>query len=199
MDFPISENYFSDLVIAMNNEGHMVASWQRSEKGKEVLYVVDKPVDQPWSLPIALSTKMDLYSSAKISIDNQGNILVAWVVPEGRKEAPYAAYKPDNQEWEAPVRLSGGTQGCGDIKVETNHQGSFVVLWEEFQRKQVSIHGAALSTATKEWSSARLSPAGQDCGSFKLAFNKEGQGVIAWLTTWDTEDYYVQVAELNVD
>lgn len=198
VDFAISKDYFLDLVFAMNDEGHVVASWQRSDKGKEVAYVVDKPAGQPWSSPIVLSTKMDPYS-AKIAIDNQGNILVAWVVHEGRKEVPYAAYKPVNQEWVAPVRLSGGTQECGPVKVNTNNQGSFVVLWNEVQNKQISIHGAALSTATKEWTSARLSPEGQDCGDFKFAFNKKGQGIVAWKTTWDNEDSFVQVAELNVD
>ncbi len=199
VDFAVSKDYFPGLVFAMNDEGHMVASWQRSEKGKEVVYVVDKSALQPWSSPIALSDPKRDTSSTKIAIDAKGNILIVWVVLEGRKAVPFAAYKPVNQEWGAPVRLSNGAQECVGLKVETNHQGSFVVLWSEYQRKQVSIHGAALSTATKEWSSAKLSPEGQDCGNFKLAFNKDGQGVIAWLTSWDGEDSYVQVAELNVD
>jgi hypothetical protein len=198
VDLAVSEDYFNKLDIAMNDEGHVVASWQRSEKGKKVIiYATEKPVGQPWFFPVALTDPKKDISHVKISIDDQGNILIAWTAFEGRKEASYAAYKPIHQEWMAPVRLSG--EMCGNIKVETNHQGSFVVLWNEYLRKQISIHGATLSTATKEWSSARLSPEGQDCGSFKLVFNKEGQGVIAWLTSWDAEDFYVQVAELNVD
>ena len=200
LDFAVTKNYFDLLNIAMNDEGHLVASWLKTEKGRETIEVVDKPVGQPWFLPIVLSAKMDLYNySAKISIDNQGNILAAGVVPEGRRNVPYAAYKPVNQEWIAPVPLSSGTLGFDGIKVELNHQGSFVVLWNETKKKQISIQGAALSTATKEWTSARLSPEGQDCGNFRFAFNKKGQGIIAWKMMSDDGDSFVQVAELNVD
>jgi len=185
-------HFFCKTKLAMNESGHIVVSWPQLEKDKEVFYVVDKAPGQPWSSPIALAKR------SKISIDEQGNILVAWKVKEGRKKVPYAAYKPVNQEWAAPIRLSSGAQECGNLRVKPDHQGSFVVLWNELQKKQVSIRGASLSTATKEWTSATISPEGQDCGDFKFAFNKKGQGIIVWTTTWDTEDFYVQVAELNV-
>jgi len=198
-DLAVSKKYFFNVKLAMNDNGHIVASWPQSEKGKKVIYVTDKPVGQPWSSPVALVDLDEEAESQKISIDEQGNILVAWTVEGRRKEVPYAAYKPVNQEWVTPVRLSNGAQECMDLRVQSNHQGSFVVLWNEYKKKQVSIHGASLSTATKEWSSAAISPEGQDCGDFKFAFDKKGQGVIVWKTTWDTEDFYVQVAELKVD
>lgn len=159
-----------------------------------------EPVDlAAWSSPVAFSAQIKDAINTAMSIDAQGNILIAWVVRDGRKEVLYAAYKPVDQEWVAPVRLSGGTQGCGHLKVETNHQGSLVVLWNERHEKQSSIYGAALSTVTREWTSATLSPEGQDCGNFEFAFNKIGQGVIAWKTKWDFEGSDIQVAELNVN
>lgn len=199
VELSFSDNYFQNLALKMNDEGHLIASWMRTEKGIEIIYAAVKPVGQPWSSSIALSDPTKDAHSSKMSIDDQGNILIVWITKEGRKKVPYAAYKPVNQEWAAPVSLSGGAQGCGHIKVETNHQGHFVVLWNELQKKQFSIHGAALSTATKEWTSATISPPGPDCGNFKFAFNKKGQGIITWATTWDNEDFYVQVAELNVN
>lgn len=199
VDIASLDNYFNQLNVKMNDAGHIAACWTKTEKGKDVVYVADKPVGQSWSSPIAVSNPTKDANSCKMTMDDQGNILTVWIFTEGRKEVPYAAYKPVNQEWIAPVRLSSGTQGCGGLKVESNHQGSFVVLWNEFQKKQVSIHGAALSTATKEWTSATLSSPGQDSGKFKVAFNKKGQGIIAWQTTWDYEDSFVQVAELNVN
>ncbi|HEX2579355.1 MAG TPA: hypothetical protein VHK67_03015 [Rhabdochlamydiaceae bacterium] len=198
-DLAIDKGYFYGVKLAMNDNGHIVASWPGSERSKKVTYVVDKPAGQPWSSPIALVDLDEESESRKISIDEQGNILVAWTMKEGRKEVPYAAYKPVNQEWAAPARLSNGAQAIDDLKAQSNHQGSFVVLWSEVKKKQISIHGASLSTATKEWSSATISPEGQDCGDFKFAFNKKGQGIIVWKTTWDTEDFYVQIAELKVD
>jgi hypothetical protein len=187
VDFAFSDNYFHYLMLKMNDAGHIAASWTMFEKGNGIVYVADKPVGQSWSSPIAVSNPTKDVYSRKMSMDDQGNILMVWIVDEGRKEVPYAAYKPVNQEWAAPVRLSRGTQECNHIKVETNHQGYFVVLWTELQKKQISIHGAALSTATKEWSSATISPEGQDCKNFKFAFNKKGQGIIAW-SMWDDED-----------
>ncbi|HEX4840264.1 MAG TPA: hypothetical protein VFU89_07485 [Rhabdochlamydiaceae bacterium] len=197
-DLAVSKHYFYRKKLAMSESGHIVVSWTQSEKDKEVIYVADKAPGQPWSSPIAL-VEVEEAESPKISIDEQGNILVAWTVEEGRKEVPYAAYKPVNQAWEAPVRLSSGARECSSLKVRPNHQGSFIVLWNEFQRKQVSIRGASLPTATKEWSFATISPEGQDCGNFKFAFNKKGQGIIVWTTTWDVEDPFIQVAELNVN
>ncbi|HEY5235576.1 MAG TPA: hypothetical protein VIJ14_05320 [Rhabdochlamydiaceae bacterium] len=198
LDIAVSDD-FSLLNVKMNDAGHIAACWANKEKGKDVVYVADKPIGQSWSSPIAVSNSTKDANSCKMSMDEQGNILMIWIFSEGRKEVPYAAYKPVNQEWGASVRLSNGTQGCSGLKVESNHQGSFVVLWNEIQRKQISIHGAALSTATKEWTSATLSTPGQDCGKFKFAFNKKGQGIIAWETTWDFEDSFIQVAELNVN
>jgi|GEM_PF-1701565 len=196
-DLAVSKHYFYRTKLAMNDGGHIVVSWPQLEKDKEVIYVADKIPGQTWSSPIALA-ELEEAESLKVSIDEQGNILAAWTVDEGRKEVPYAAYKPVNQEWGSPVRLSSGARECSRLRIQPNHQGSFVVLWNELQKKQVSIRGASLSTATKEWTSATISPEGQDCGDFQFAFNKKGQGIIVWKTTWDTEDFYVQVAELNV-
>ncbi len=199
LEVAVSDKDFDYLTLKINDACHIAACWTKTEKGNEIVYVADKPVGQPWSSPIAVSNPTKDVDSYKMSMDDQGNILMVWIVTEGRKEVPYAAYKPVNQEWGDPVRLSEGTRQCSHIKVETNHQGYFVVLWNEVQKKQVSIQGAALSTATKEWTSATISPEGQDCGNFKFAFNKKGQGVIAWQTTLDDEDTLVQVAELNVN
>lgn len=194
-----SEKYYNQIDPLMNDAGYIAACWSRREKGKEAVYFADKPVGQPWSSPIALSDRVKEVDIFKIAMDDQGNILMISVLKEGRKEVPCALYKPFNQEWIAPVRLSEGVKVCDNLRVETNHQGYFVVLWNQIERKQVSIQGAALSTATKEWTSATLSPPGQDCGNFKIAFNKKGQGIIAWQTTWDQQDFFVQVAELNVN
>jgi len=197
LDLAVADKYFHNLNLKMNDAGHIAAVWKRAEKGNETLYFTEKPAGQPWSPPIALSDPTKEAITTKMSIDDQGNILAIWTVREGRKQVVYAAYKPVNQEWIAPVPLAKGD--FGQVKVETNHQGYFVVLWSEFQKRQLSIHGAALSTATKEWSSAAISPPGQDCANFKFTFNKKGQGIIAWRTTWDDEDTFVQVAELIAD
>ncbi|HEX2579356.1 MAG TPA: hypothetical protein VHK67_03020 [Rhabdochlamydiaceae bacterium] len=198
-DLAVSKKGFYGVKLAMNDNGHIVAIWPQCGKNKTVISIIEKPAGQPWSSPVVLFDLSKKTSTPKISIDEQGNILVAWAVQEGRKEVPYAAYKPVNQEWVDPVRLSNGAQELNDLRIASNHQGSFVVLWCGHMKKQISIHGASLSTATKEWSSAQISPEGQDCGNFKCAFNKKGQGVIVWKTTLDSEDSYVQVAELNVN
>jgi hypothetical protein len=205
--FPINEPYLYLLGGAMNSKGDLVLLWGKAASGYATTIQAatcfngqwSEPVDLTvWSSPVPFSDSIKDAKNTAMSIDDLGNILIAWVVRDGRKDV-YAAYKPVDQEWVAPVRLSSGAHRCDHLKVETNHQGSFAVLWNERQKKQSSIYGAALSTATKEWTFAIVSPEGQDCGDFEFAFNKQGQGVIAWETTWDDGDSSIQVAELNVN
>ncbi|HUD01124.1 MAG TPA: hypothetical protein VMR37_02240 [Rhabdochlamydiaceae bacterium] len=245
-----SPKYSDNVTIIMNDAGDIAASWKRSEKGKEVLYVADKPFGQPWSSPVALSgpgkdvEKVRMLMDAqgnitvvwiskagkkyvayvadkstgkpwsaplalpdpaqdidnfKLSMDAKGNALVVWTVIEERIQVPYAMYKPVNQAWASPVRLTDGTNGCDDFKIKVNDIGYFVVLWHEKQNKQYSIHGAALSTATQEWSYAEISPQGQNCRNFTLQFNKKGQGIVGWRAEDDDDVVSVYVAELNVN
>lgn len=243
------------LSLSMNDKGHIVASWQRKQKGKKVVWIAEKPagqswsssipltdpsekseiskvhideegnifvlwtkegkndiacfaeksLGQPWSSPIALTDLSKDMRTLKMSKDKQGNILIVWAYREkgkGRKDIPYAIYRPVHQDWTTPVCLSDGLKSCDQIKLKTTSLGHFVVIWNEFSREEdrSSIHGAVLSTSTGEWSSALLSsPEEQDFDEFSFKLNNKGQGTIAWPVYNDDEDSYIQIAELKVD
>jgi hypothetical protein len=199
VDLAISKNMDGDIKITLNDNGDIVTAWTAYEAKKEVLYLAEKPKGESWSSPVCLSDVKKDATGPKIAIDNEGNILTAWKAKEGRKWAVYAAYKHVGKPWTSPVLLSNKTDDCSALKVSVNNAGHFIVFWMGEQKKRSSIHAAALSTKTEQWSYALLSPEGQQCGNFSFAFNQRGQGVIAWTTTWDYEEKHIQAAELMVD
>jgi hypothetical protein len=199
LDFAISENYFRNLQVAMNDQGDIVVGWIATEKGKKVVYVAQKSKEGSWSAPLALSDVSKKSDEFKISLDNEGNILAIWSAREGKKWVLQTSYQPKGQSWSSPISLSNKESSCEGAKVHANKTGNFVVLWEERQKRGSSVHSAALSVKTQQWSYAFLSPEGLDCSYFTFALNEKGEGVVAWKMTSNEEETAIQAAELKIN
>ncbi|MBS0649011.1 MAG: hypothetical protein JSS10_07300 [Verrucomicrobia bacterium] len=197
--FAISKENFMNVKIALNNEGDVVAAWAVKEKKKKVIYVANKSKGQLWSSPIPIFEQRKYGGSPKIAIDDDGNILVACSVKEGKKSVLQVVCKPVGQPWSSPLAMTNKEKDVEDVKVRVTNKNCFIVLWKERQKSSSSIYGATLSTATGEWSSAVLSPEGQQYYEFDVAFNEKGHGIIAWTMRDDNKETHIQAAELNID
>lgn len=148
-----------------------------------------------------IATSKAGFCTSKILMDDQENTLAVWVGLLKNRKAIFAAYKPKGQPWSSPVPLSNSQKHAEKFELSQDHQGRFIVVWNETSFKlEHLIYGATLSTQTQEWSLALLSPPDQHCKQPSIAFNEKGQGIIAWSNwNWDKRQFEIQAAELKMD
>jgi hypothetical protein len=141
----------------------------------------------------------DGFTDSAICIDDNGNAVAVWIEPFKKYTVVYAAYKSQNQEWQAAQILSNFNNNAEHVQLSFSN-GVFVVVWGEsdsgvFKR---SIFGVTLAPAEKcKWSEpVLLSPEEENCWHPSIAFGEKG-GIITWTShVQDTPDFQIQVADL---
>ncbi len=145
-----------------------------------------------WSGPVILSERG---SPPKLTIDDAGNVFVAWMKKNEKKEILCAVYKSAGQAWQEPIDLSPEEYDCCCYDIKPDHHGNFVACWGQSDDDTVAIHGASFSTKEQKWSAPQpLSPEGVSCWSPMLAFSKGEKGFLGWVT-----QEHVEVTELMPD
>jgi hypothetical protein len=188
------------LVSSTNSKEKTALIWvDRNDKPAGMRVVVSPESSE--ASPVVLATSKTGFYNPKILVDEQDNILAAWVGRLEDRAVIFAAYKPQGQPWTSPMPLSHSKKHADKFELSHDHQGHFLVVWCEGSLKfEHVIYGAAFSTQTQEWSLALLSPEGQVCGDPSIAFNEKGEGIITWLNNlWEQKQCIIQAAELKID
>jgi hypothetical protein len=197
----ISNEQAAHLFSSVNSNENFALIWVSWNKQVEDMKVhavvsIDRRVES-----IDIATSKAGFCSPKILMDDQENTLAVWVGLLKNRRAVFASYKPKGQPWSLPVPLSNSLKNAEKFELTQDHQGHFIVVWNETSPKlEHLIYGATFSIQAQEWSLALLSPADQCCEQPSIAFNEKGQGIIAWSNwNWDKKQFNIQAAELKID
>lgn len=143
-------------------------------------------------------------SEFEAALDNQGNGVAVWIENSYPKRAVYAALKTkDQNHFVSQHLLSNPYKDASHLDIQHDHQGNFVVVWNEsceepFERK---ICGAVWKTTEPQFSpSVTLSSESGFCWYPSLAFSEKGDGLITWTTHVPySTNYAIQVASIKAD
>lgn len=136
-------------VVAMDDRGGAVASWQRSDAGFLVVQAAMRTSAGDWSAPEALSGPGRHATRPVIAMDANGNAVVGWVRYNGSWFAAQVAHRNAGESWAPPQNLSERGGNAGGIDLKMNRRGDAVVTWVQ----------GRLTTIGNLWSSFRLAGA----------------------------------------
>jgi hypothetical protein len=136
-------------VIAMDDQGGAVASWQWWDGAYRVIQAALRPADGVWSAPEELSGPGRGASAPRVAMDASGNALVGWVRSNGSWTAAQIASRPAGGVWGPPRNLSERGGNARSIEIAMNRRGDAAVSWVQRQ----------LSVDADLWSSFRAAGA----------------------------------------
>ena len=132
-------------VIAMDDQGGAVASWQWFDGAYRVIRAALRPAGGSWSAPEDLSGPGRSASAPRVAMDANGNALVGWVRSNGSWTAAQIASRPADGAWGPPRNLSERGGNARSIEIAMNRRGDAAVSWIQRQ----------LSAEADLWSSFR--------------------------------------------
>lgn len=134
-----------------------------------------------WSTPIAISTSVS--DQPDISVDEVGNIVVAWQGFDGNNYVIQSASKPVNGTWSAPVTLSDAGQDAQRPILAHDASGNFVAVWSRYDGQSSIIQSANLPI-NGSWSSpVNLSSTNGNADSATIALDTLG-GIDNAVAVW---------------
>jgi hypothetical protein len=137
-------------VVAMDDRGGVVASWQSSDGGFLVVQAALRTSAGDWSVPEPLSGRGRHATRPVVAMDANGNALVGWVRYNGSWFAAQVARRNGGEAWSPPQNLSERGGNAVGLDLAMNRRGDAVVTWVQGQ----------LTTLGNLWSSFR--PAGAE-------------------------------------
>ena len=133
-------------VVAVNDEGAALAAWRWSDGAFLVIQAAARSKAGVWSTAEVLSGPGRSASQPMISMDANGNALVAWLRYNGSWTAAQVAYRTAAGNWEAAYNLSERGGNARRLDLAMNSRGDAVVTWTQTQ----------LTAAADLWSSVRM-------------------------------------------
>ncbi len=144
---PIGSAYVP--VVAMDEQGGAVASWQWWDGAYRVVQAASRPAGGSWSTPEELSGPGRSASAPRVAMDANGNALVGWIRSNGSWAAAQIASRPAAGTWGPPQNLSERGGNAGSIDIAMNRRGDAAVSWIQHR----------LSANADLWSSFRAAGA----------------------------------------
>lgn len=137
-------------VVAMDDHGGAVASWQWSDGAFLVVQAALRTEAGDWSDPEVLSGRGRHATRPVVAMDANGNAVVGWVRYNGSWFAAQVARRNAGETWTPPENLSERGGNAGGLDLAMNRRGDAVVTWVQ----------GRLTTLGNLWSSFRPAGAG---------------------------------------
>ena len=167
-------------VVAMDDRGGAVASWQSSDGGFLVVQAALRTSAGDWSIPEALSGRGRHATRPVIAMDGNGNALVGWVRYNGAWFAAQVARRNAGEAWATPQNLSDRGGNAGGLDLAMNRRGDAVVTWVQGNLTAIGNLWSSFRPAGAErWSRAPVTSAWRALQA-RIALDEAGDATAVW-------------------
>jgi hypothetical protein len=147
-------------VVAMDDRGGAVASWQWSDGGFLVVQAALRTSAGDWSMPEALSGRGRHATRPVVAMDADGNALVGWVRYNGAWFAAQVARRNAGEAWAPAQNLSQRGGNAGGLDLAMNRRGDAVVTWAQGHLTSLgSVWSSFRPSGAQRWSAIRVTDA----------------------------------------
>jgi len=167
-------------VVAMDDLGGAVASWQSSDGGFLVVQAAVRTSTGDWSVPEALSGRGRHATRPVIAMDADGNALVGWVRYNGAWFAAQVTRRNAGEAWATPQNLSDRGGNAGGLDLAMNRRGDAVVTWVQGNLTATGNLWSSFRPAGAErWSKAPVTSAWRALQG-RIALDETGDATAVW-------------------
>lgn len=167
--------------IATNQNGQDIVVWEQFNGITNVIEVVGKKYNNPWSLPCILSDESHEGFGAidpQVAIDSKGLAIVTWI--DTATQTVQASMLGQNGHWTSPLILSEAGASIRSPQVVMDDQGNKTVVWSRFDGTARIIQATSISS-TGQWSGpVNISAPGQDANNAKIVLDSGGNVTVVW-------------------
>lgn len=141
-----------DTQILSDSQGNLTALWVENVGSIYVLKSASQPSGGSWSSAVTISPSGKNVDSAKLVIDDSGNLTAVWRTSENPNYTLQSATKPLGGSWSGPVNITPVGQTISGTSLVVDGSGGITAAWSIFDGT-----GWQLQSATKangaSWSS----------------------------------------------
>lgn len=167
-------------VVAMDDRGGAVASWQWSNGGSLVVQAALRTSAGDWSIPEALSGRGRHASRPVVAMDANGNALVGWVRYNGSWFAAQVAHRNAGESWAPPQNLSARGGNSGGLDLAMNRRGDAVVTWVQGHLTYIgSLWSSFRPAGAERWSRNPVAQAWRGLQA-RIALDEAGNATAVW-------------------
>ena len=167
-------------VVAMDDQGDAVASWQWWDGAYKVVQAALRTADGHWAAPDELSAPGRMASAPRVAMDADGNALVGWVRSNGSWQAAQIASRPAGGAWGPPQNLSERGGNAGSIDIAMNRRGDAAVSWiQSHLLSQADLWSAFRNSGATRWSSGTVTQYWYGLQA-RIALDAAGNATVVW-------------------
>lgn len=137
--------------------------------------------------------------SPKLAVSNDGVGHAAWLQDNNSITSVYVSdYIPQSSSWSAPKSVESSSQSCSDIELFTISNGDSILLWKESSADGMALNGVVYYANSGSWGTV-FNFANNIKDENIALWENNGKAVIAYLSSIDSENDALTVAELELN
>lgn len=183
--------------LTIDSEGNVIAVWINDSTS--TVQSAKNSQNGQWSLPVDISKKARINSSASVAVDGSGNATAVWVRGEGVNHIIQTASMNADGIWSEPFDLTSHGESAISPQIAVDEKGNQIVVWQWFNGANTIIQAAMLNSECECWYVPyNLSEPGQDASDPQVVIDAEGRIAAIWKRS-DGANYIIQAATSNFD
>lgn len=183
----------SQVQLATNRAGTVVATWLRYNGTKYVTQVARRPAGGSWSAIKTLTEQGEYGDEPHVAVDRSGTATAVWVASDGIDHWIVAARQTAGGSWSAQHLLSDNGAPADQPQLAVDAAGDAFVVWRRSDGSNDRIQEATRA-AGEPWSTPTyLSELGQDALRPDVAADPRGDAIAAWARN-DGNEYQLQAS-----
>ncbi len=178
--------------VAMDSTGNAIVVWQQSEGSKYNIWANRYDASTlSWGTAEEIESTGESAYSARLAIDNAGNVIAVWRQSGGSVVNIWAnRYNGMTLSWGTPEQLDSSSAGTAYIpQIAMDRAGNAIVAWQHGDSTEDAIWVNRYSATTRSWGTAeQITSGGESANSPQVAMNSNGNGLLVWLQSDGTVD-----------
>lgn len=192
--FPLGDASQVDIVV--DPAGNVAATWMQSDGGgiTDILTNIYVSAAGAWSNPIRIENSSNSATSPRITLDSNGNVLVAWVQKSALDDdlsvwVNILSRRNNVVSWTVAEELAveRGVDASPDIQAAAYGSGQIIVVWsqEDGSTENTKRIWAVTRSAEGQWSGGLLANFSQsgpekDSENPQIAQDSDGNVIVVW-------------------
>ncbi len=174
--------------VALDPSGNAVAVWSEFNGTNYVIKTSNLPYGSSWSTVQSLSDSSQNAFAPSVSLDGDGNAVVAWLRFDGSNYIVQAAVASFGGSWSTPVNLSSSGEDANNVMVKMNSAGQALVVWDQTSATDSCVYSASYSIGGTWGSTESVSSRGNFARFPSVGLDSSGNAVAVWLQFDGTKD-----------
>ena len=177
-------------VVAMDEDGNAIVVWKQFD-GQTLQIYMSEYRNGTWEHPASLLDHISLEGedaySVKVSMDDNGNAVIAWIQQPGGNNAQLYKSEYRNGSWTHPFgfadNISPDGQAVHTFQIAMDNNGSTIIVWDQNTVSYRHVYKSEYRNGIWEHPSSltdKISPDGGEAGRPHVAMADNGEAVIVW-------------------